>query len=114
MSRTLKMLLENSHYGIYTEESELKLKEIGEIYKKGETHCMSCTTFEQIHKARRAAELSRTGIKVLVRDGVFYFFPDGHKMPIRSTIDLKAETIAGWLQVLYTIRQERQGKRWKI
>lgn len=72
---------------------------------------MSWTTFEQIGKARRAAELSRTGIKVMINNGVYYLFPDGHKMPIASTIDLKAETIAGWLQVLYTIRQERQGKR---
>ena len=72
---------------------------------------MSWTTFEQIGKARRAAELSRTGIKVMINNGVYYLFPDGHKMPIQLTIDLKVETIAGWLQVLYTIRQERQGKR---
>ena len=65
------------------------------------------TTFEQIHKARRAAELSRTGIKVLIRDGVSYLFPDGHKMPIASTIDLKPETIAAWLAALYMIRKER-------
>ena len=72
---------------------------------------MSWTTFEQIGKARRAAELSRTGIKVMINNGVYYLFPDGHKMPIASTIDLKTETIARWLQVLYTIRQERQDKR---
>lgn len=69
---------------------------------------MSYTTFEQIHKARRAAELSRTGIKILVRDGVFYLFPDGHKMPIASTIDLKEDTIATWLVALYMIRRERR------
>lgn len=68
---------------------------------------MSWTTFEQIGKARRAAELSRTGIKVLIRDGVYYLFPDGHKMPISSTIDLKPETIASWLSALYAIRKER-------
>lgn len=72
---------------------------------------MSWTTFEQIGKARRAAELSRTGIKVMINNGVYYLFPDGHKMSIKSTIDLKTETIASWLQVLHTIRQERQGKR---
>lgn len=72
---------------------------------------MSWTTFQQIGKARRAAELSRTGIKVIINNGVFYQFPDGHKMPIHSTIDLKPETIGAWLQALYTIRQERQGKR---
>lgn len=72
---------------------------------------MSWATFEQISKARRAAELSRTGIKVLVRDGVYYLFPDGHKMPIWPTIDLKPETIGAWLQALHTIRKERQGKR---
>ena len=68
---------------------------------------MSITTFEQIGKARRAAELSHTGIKVLVRDGVSYLFPDGHKMSIQSTINLKAETIAAWLSVLLMIRKER-------
>lgn len=68
---------------------------------------MSFTTFQEIGKARRAAELSRTGIKVIVRDGVSYLFPDGHKMPIASTIDLKPETIAAWLAALYTIRKER-------
>ena len=68
---------------------------------------MSWSTFEQIGKARRTAELSHTGIKVLVRDGVFYQFPDGHKMSIQSTIDLKPETIASWLAALYTIRKER-------
>lgn len=72
---------------------------------------MSFTTFQQIGKARHAAELSRTGIKVMINNGVYYLFPDGHKMPIHSTIDLKPETIGAWLQVLYTIRQERQGKR---
>ena len=72
---------------------------------------MSWTTFEQIGKARRAAELSRTGTKVLISNGVYYLFPDGHKMPIKSTIDMKDTTIASWLQVLHTIRQERQGKR---
>lgn len=72
---------------------------------------MSWTTFEQIGKARRAAELSRTGIKVMINNGVYYLFSDGYKMPIKSTIDLKVETIASWLQVLHTIRQERQGKR---
>ena len=65
------------------------------------------THFQQICKARHAAELSRTGIKVLVRDGVYYLFPDGHKMPIASTIDLKPETIAAWLAALYMIRRER-------
>ena len=68
---------------------------------------MSFTTFQEIGKARRAAELSRTGIKVIVRDGVSYLFPDGHKMPIASTIDLKPETIAAGLAALYTIRKER-------
>ena len=68
---------------------------------------MSFTTFQQIGKARRAAELSRTGIKVMIRDGVYYLFPDGHKMPIASTIDLKPETIAAWLAALYMIRKER-------
>lgn len=92
MSWTLQKIAENSFYG---------------IYKEGVTHCMSWTTFEQIGKARRAAELSRTGIKVLIRDGVFYLFPDGHKMPISSTIDLKPETIASWLSALYMIRKER-------
>lgn len=72
---------------------------------------MSWTTFEQIGKARRAAELSRTGIKVMINNGVYYLFPDGHKMPIQSTINLKPETIGAWLQVLHTIRKERQGKR---
>ena len=72
---------------------------------------MSWTTFEQIGKARRAAELSRTGIKVLINNGVYYLFPDGHKTPMKSTIDMKDTTIAAWLQVLHTIRQERQGKR---
>lgn len=86
MSWTMKQLQENSVYG---------------LAPKG------CTTFEQIHKAHRAAELSRTGIKVLVRDGVFYLFPDGHLMPIASTIDLKPETIASWLSALYMIRKER-------
>lgn len=65
------------------------------------------TLFQQIGKARRAAELSRTGVKVIVRDGVSYLFPDGHKMPIASTIDLKPETIAAWLAALYMIRRER-------
>ena len=69
---------------------------------------MSFTTFQEIGKARRAAELSRTGIKVIVRDGVSYLFPDGHKMPIASTIDLKVETIAAWLAALYMIRKERR------
>ena len=68
---------------------------------------MSFTTFQEIGKARRAAELSRTGIKLIVRDGVSYLFPDGHKMPIASTIDLKPETIAAWLAALYMIRKER-------
>lgn len=68
---------------------------------------MSFTTFQEIGKARRAAELSRTGIKVLVRDGMYYLFPDGHKMPIALTIDLKPETIAAWLAALYMIRKER-------
>ena len=68
---------------------------------------MSFTTFQEIGKARRAAELSRTGIKVIVCDGVSYLFPDGHKMPIASTIDLKPETIAAWLAALYMIRKER-------
>jgi len=72
---------------------------------------MSWTAFEQIGKARRAAELSRAGIKVMINNGVYYLFPDGHKMPIWSTIDLKPETIGAWLQVLHTIRQERHGKR---
>ena len=72
---------------------------------------MSWTTFEQIGKARRAAELSRTGIKVIINNGVYYLFPDGHKMSIRSTIDLKPEIIAGWLQALHAIRKERQDKR---
>lgn len=65
------------------------------------------TLFQEICKARHAAELSRTGIKVLIRDGVFYLFPDGHKMPIASTIDLKVDTIAAWLAALYMIRRER-------
>lgn len=86
MSWTMEKIQENSVYGLAS---------------KG------CTTFEQIHKARRAAELSRTGIKVLVRDGVFYLFPDGHKMPVASTIDLKVDTIAAWLAALYMIRRER-------
>ena len=68
---------------------------------------MSFTTFEQIGKARRAAELSRTPIKVQITGGVNYLFPDGHKMPIASTIDLKPETIGAWLACLYTIRRER-------
>ena len=68
---------------------------------------MSFTTFQEIGKARRVAELSRTGIKVMIRDGVYYLFPDGHKMPIASTIGLKPETIAAWLAALYTIRRER-------
>ena len=68
---------------------------------------MSFTTFQEIGKARRAAELSRTGIKVIVRDGVSYLFPDGRKMPIASTIDLKPETIGAWLAALYMIRRER-------
>lgn len=68
---------------------------------------MSFTTFQEIGKARRAAELSRTGIKVMIRDGVYYLFPDGHKMPIVSTIDLKPETIAAWLAALNMIRKER-------
>lgn len=72
---------------------------------------MSWTTFEQIGKARRAAELSKTGIKVIINNGVCYLFPDGHKMRIYSTINLRPETIGAWLQVLHTIRQERQGKR---
>lgn len=92
MSWSLQKIAENSFYG---------------IYKEGVTHCMSWNTFEQIGKARRAADLSRTGIKVIVRDGVSYLFPDGHKMPIASTIDLKPETIASWLACLYTIRRER-------
>lgn len=92
MSWTLQKIAENSFYG---------------IYKEGVTHCMSFTTFQEIGKARRAAELSRTGIKVIVRDGVWYLFPDGHLMPIASTIDLKPETIASWLSCLYTIRKER-------
>lgn len=69
---------------------------------------MSFTSFQEIGKARRAAELTHTGIKVIVRDGVFYQFPDGHKMPIASTIDCKPETIAAWLAALYTIRKERR------
>lgn len=68
---------------------------------------MSITTFQQIGKACRAADLSHTGIKVLVRDGVSYLFPDGHKMGIESTIDLKPETIAAWLSALWMIRKER-------
>ena len=68
---------------------------------------MSFTTFQEIGKARRAAELSRTGIKVIVRDGVSYLFPDGHLMPIASTIDLKEGTIAAWLAALNMIRKER-------
>ena len=68
---------------------------------------MSFTTFQEIGKVRRAAELSHTGIKVIVRDGVSYLFPDGHLMPIASTIDLKAETIAAWLAALNMIRKER-------
>lgn len=68
---------------------------------------MSFTTFQQIGKARRAAELTHTGIKVIVRDGVFYQFPDGHQMAIKSTIDLKPETIAAWLSALNMIRKER-------
>ena len=92
MSWTLQKIAENSFYG---------------IFKEGVTHCMSWNTFEQIGKARRAAELSRTGIKVIVRDGVSYLFPDGHKMSIASTIDLKPETIGAWLACLYAIRKER-------
>ena len=69
---------------------------------------MSFTTFEQIGKARRAAELSRTPIKVQITGGVSYLFPDGHKMPIASTIDLKPETIGAWLACLYAIRKERR------
>lgn len=65
------------------------------------------TLFQQIGKARRAAELTHTGIKVIVRDGVFYQFPDGHKMSIASTIDLKTDTIAAWLSALNMIRKER-------
>ena len=68
---------------------------------------MSFTTFEQIGKARRAAELSRTPIKVQITGGVNYLFPDGHKMPIASTIDLKPETIAARLSALWMIRKER-------
>lgn len=68
---------------------------------------MSLTSFQQIGKARRAADLSHTGIKVLVRDGISYLFPDGHKMSIESTIDLKPETIAAWLSALWMIRKER-------
>ena len=68
---------------------------------------MSLTSFQEIGKARHAAELSHTGIKVLVRDGVSYLFPDGHKMSIQSTIDLKPETIAAWLSALWMIRKER-------
>ena len=73
---------------------------------------MSWTLFEQIGKARHAAELSRTGIKVMINNGVYYLFPDGHKMPINSTIDLKETTISAWLQVLNTIRQEKQSHKW--
>lgn len=73
--------------------------------ERGES--MSFTTFQEIGKARRAAELSRTGIKVMIRDGVYYLFPDGHKMSIASTIDLKPETIGSWLACLYAIRRER-------
>lgn len=69
---------------------------------------MSYTTFQEIGKARRAAELSRTPIKVTINNGVSYLFPDGHKMPISSTIDLKPETIGAWLACLYTIRKERK------
>ena len=86
MSWTMEKIQENSVYG---------------LAPKG------CTTFEQIHKARRAAELTHTGIKVIIRDGVFYQFPDGHKMNIQSTIDLKPETIAAWLSALWMIRKER-------
>lgn len=68
---------------------------------------MSFTTFEQIGKARRAAELTHSGIKVIIRDGVSYLFPDGYKMNIQSTIDLKPETIAAWLSALWMIRKER-------
>lgn len=90
MSWSLEKIKENSFYGIYSPARHAGI-----------------TAFEQIHKARRAAELSRTGIKILVRDGVFYLFPDGHKMPIASTIDLKVDTIAAWLAALYMIRRER-------
>lgn len=69
---------------------------------------MSFTTFQEIGKARHAAELTHTGIKVLVRDGVYYQFPDGHQMSIQSTIDLKPETIAAWLSALNMIRKERR------
>ncbi len=93
MSWTLQKIAENSFYG---------------IYKKGETHCMSWTTFEQIGKARHAAELSRTGIKVMIRDGVFFLFPDGHKMPISCVKDLKPETVGAWLAALWMIRKERR------
>ena len=72
---------------------------------------MSITTFQQIGKARHAAELTHSGIKVLVRDGVSYLFPDGHKMSINSTIDLKPETIAAWLAAIWAIRRER--KAWE-
>ena len=68
---------------------------------------MSLMSFQQIGKARRAAELSRTPIKVQITGGVNYLFPDGHKMPIASTIDLKPETIAAWLSALWMIRKER-------
>ena len=68
---------------------------------------MSFTTFQEIGKARRAAELSRTPIKVTINNGVSYLFPDGHKMSIQSTIDLKPETIAAWLSALNMIRKER-------
>ena len=68
---------------------------------------MSLTTFQEIGKARHVAELTHSGIKVLVRDGVFYQFPDGHKMNIHPTIDLKPETIAAWLSALWMIRKER-------
>lgn len=90
MSWTIEQIQDNSYFGIYSPARNVGM-----------------TTFEQIHKARRAAELSRTGIKVLVRDGVFYLFPDGHKMPIASTIDLKVDTISAWLAALYMIRRER-------
>lgn len=77
------------------------------ILLKRQVYNMSLTSFQQIGKARHAADLSHTGIKVLVRDGVSYLFPDGHKMNIQSTIDLKPETIAAWLSALWMIRKER-------
>ena len=69
-----------------------------------EIKTMSWTTFQEVGKLREAAKESKCGAKVDLSNGVHFVFPDGWKIEAKHHADRAVSVIAGWLDMLWTIR----------